>query len=302
MNKIKIQNLIKGIIKHKAAVIIVVGLLTVGGVLGGNKLRQDYYDKKSANAPKSTPENFISDKQYYEMGFTANAPEADKDAKRNPGVGEFNEETKKEEPVKEEPKQEPVKEEPKKEEPVKETPKQEAPAKSTNTTKPATSTPAPKPAPTPAPTPAPAPAPKPVEKPIEQPKPVRESGIDWELTNKFNALSFSNPYNQNPAIYQQMSNEGAIKVEDLIKLAQNLAFGGGIDAKFKTPWIPRASAPNVKHVYMEHTVNVVSGTSEYSYRGYKAISGMNAGFSYCVAYWDKSINNYKLYYVKIKLA
>lgn len=169
-------------------------------------------------------------------------------------------------------------------------------------TKPQTPT---KPAPVEQPKPAPAPAPKPVEQPkpapAPAPKPVRESGIDWELTNKFNALSFNNPYNVGPMNYSYMYKDGAIKSADLVKLAQSLAFGGEVDAKFKTPWVPRSATPNLTHVYMGHTVNVVSGTNEYSYRGYKDISN-NVGFDYCVAYWDKSINNYKLYYVRIKLA
>ncbi|MBN9636930.1 MAG: hypothetical protein J0I68_00230 [Achromobacter sp.] len=141
---------------------------------------------------------------------------------------------------------------------------------------------------------APAPTPKPQPTPAPAPKPTRASGIDWGLTNQIND---SQPY-----VSMQRGYPNG-KTDELIQASVSVAFTGVVPENIKQEWLPAPVNEHLKFKYMSHTVNIVSGTTEYSYLGFKnPPDGFNDGFLYVIAYWDSSINNYKLYYVKIRLA
>ncbi|MDT8718235.1 hypothetical protein IAI10_16330 [Clostridium sp. 19966] len=141
------------------------------------------------------------------------------------------------------------------------------------------------------PTPAPAPAPKPA--PTPAPAPTRQSGIDEDLTNQIN-----NQYTI--PVYER--NKQDPRTQSLVKLARSVVTGNlVIPDDVKNEWCPYTSDPSTKFKYIKYSVNVVTGESQYYYTRFPEQPGAKNGFNYVVAYWDASINNYKMYYIKIQL-
>ena len=128
----------------------------------------------------------------------------------------------------------------------------------------------------------------------EPPKqePVRASGIDEELTKKLNSEDII-PY------YEAMKSDP--RTDIMIQAARTMAFGGAVPDSIKQSWKPYSNRETI-FSYKNHAVNVVVGETEYYYTRMPSVPGMNAGFSYVIAYWDAGIKNYKLYYIKISMA
>ena len=148
---------------------------------------------------------------------------------------------------------------------------------STSASTKAQSTPTPLPTPTPTPTPA----------------PVRASGIDQALTDKLNVKAHT------VAAYNNAWNNG--KSDELIQSCKNIVLGGSVVEDIRTPWAANSLDPTNLIGYKGQSVNVVTGETEYYYTRFGPWNNGIGGFSYVIAYWEDSINNYKLYYIRITL-
>lgn len=89
----------------------------------------------------------------------------------------------------------------------------------------------------------------------------------------------------------------------LINAARSIAFKNVVpDDLMSASWQPYARNENiVTFHYIANAVNVVPNENQYYYTRMPSIPGWQDGFKYVFAYWDSDLNNYKLYYVKIRL-
>jgi hypothetical protein len=122
---------------------------------------------------------------------------------------------------------------------------------------------------------------------------TRASGIDQALTDKINQDG------QTIIGYNAAYPVG--KTSELVQSAKNIVLGQDVVADIKIPWQPSSTSQGTPLVYKGYSVNVVVGETTYYYTKLPAWSNGFTGFGYAVAYWDASINNYKLYYVRITL-